>query len=1049
MKIILFCYSKILLRHFNCLFLLLFLGGNLYSQTRITTELLPDEQFIKFNKLTVNHGLSQNLVIFIHQDVQGFLWFGTAGGLDRFDGSDIKTYNNIKGLKNQPIYYYSVIENRDTIFWFATEYGLMHYNPITNLGQMYSPNKIIGLKDEVLDINHLTRLNYSTLLFGITGFGLFRFNEITKNFSFIYEIKSTLTDNSIDDIIGIIPSSAGNTIVITKKQIISYNLSSGEMKKIFTFPPSIIVTSVLDKRNSDLILMGTTQGIWEINKNNIANENIVLTRFNLLPSSLKILVTTTITALFQDSNGTLWIGTDNFAAAIYKNNLGIIYRNIPYDESSISSGSVKCFFEDNSKNLWISLHDNGLCKTDLKKRKFNTIFDHAGYTELFYGKPIQSIKVDKKDKLWVSNRDLNHIDFSSNNISRYILNLNNSPKEMSNNIKKIFSISDSLLCFINKGNLYLFNTVTAIAKKIKIDNLPDGGIYNSYLRNRTKTIVCATKDSLFEIDPLKNSFLKSIINFSLKPDNKENLLVNVIKENTDGNLWIGTSNGLVNWDENNVTLKFISITSNDSITIPNPTILSLAFSKNNTLWIGTASGLFKYDIVNHIMRGFYIKDGLPNQKIWSIIVDKKNRVWATSNRGLSCLEEQTDGKFKIRNYSIEDGLPSNEFNMNVVDSDSKGNLFFGNGNGLIYFHPDSIEQNQNTSSIVLTGFSYYGVPTTTQKEISYITTLDIPYDKKVFSLKYALLDYTNTTRNSFMYKLQGHDDNWIDAGTKKEAFFTNLDPGKYELIIKAANNDGIWSEHILKINLNIVPPFWMTSWFRGLIIVLVFLVIAGIVRYIEYRKIRRQIEELERKNAVERERSRISKDMHDEIGASLTKISLLGNIASSNVNNSESEKILNRINDSVNETIEKLDEIVWTVNPSNDNLKNLTAYILEYAEKFFEDSNINCRFIFPDNIPDINLTAEIRHNIFLASKEALNNILKYSEAKLCIITLIVGNLSFTFSFKDNGKGFDVNSIPQTSNGIKYMKERIESIGGEFTLTSKNGEGTEIHFSIRI
>ena len=187
--------------------------------------------------------------------------------------------------------------------------------------------------------------------------------------------------------------------------------------------------------------------------------------------------------------------------------------------------------------------------------------------------------------------------------------------------------------------------------------------------------------------------------------------------------------------------------------------------------------------------------------------------------------------------------------------------------------------------------------------------------------------------------------------------------------------------------------------------------------------------------------------MHDEIGANLTRISLLSGIINSQADEEKNTASLNQITDSVHETIEKLDEIVWAVNPSNDNLKKLTDYISEYAENYFEASEIQCRFSFPESIPEINLSSEKRHNLFLVIKEALNNVLKYSQAKRITISLDVGLSFFKITIKDDGKGFCPERISTTSNGIKNMKERMDLIGGKFEMKSKIGEGTEISIKI--
>ncbi len=211
------------------------------------------------------------------------------------------------------------------------------------------------------------------------------------------------------------------------------------------------------------------------------------------------------------------------------------------------------------------------------------------------------------------------------------------------------------------------------------------------------------------------------------------------------------------------------------------------------------------------------------------------------------------------------------------------------------------------------------------------------------------------------------------------------------------------------------------------------------------------IRELKRDEMINNERLRISKDMHDEIGANLTRISLMGEIINARKNVESKEKIANQCSSVIKETIEKLDEIVWAINPLNDNLRNFIAYIVEYSEEFFGSSEIKCRYNIPQSVPEIFLSSEKRHNLFLVVKEAMNNIQKYSKADCVNFSLILNEASYLKSFKfiikDDGKGFDINSVAVTSNGLRNMEERIAAADGRFEIKTEPGAGTEISFTI--
>ncbi len=1022
----------------NIIFIVLIVVS--FCNAQLKSPLLPTEQFRSFHKLTVDDGLSQNLVLFIHQDRQGFLWFGSAGGLDRFDGIEFKTYRNIKGLNKQPVYFFSCIENADSTFWISTESGLMLFNPITVTAEMFIPSttQTEGLGSKA--IYQLTKINDSTLLLGITGKGLFKFDINTKKFFFVYNINSVI-GRAVTDITAIIPLDKNTVLVITYNQVLLYNNNSQTIKLLAEFLDGILSNCAWFNKETGSILIGTTNGVFEF-QNNILSSIVFPEMQDLKHESVSV------RAIHIDSKGTLWIGTENEVIAIDNDKTkSVLYKHNLSDPSSILPGTVLGFFEDRSENLWISIQDRGVCRVDLKKQKFYTITNHPGYPKQLEGEIVRDIYIDNKENLWVTGNGITFIDQLNNEVEFHSSSSKNNLYAY--DTRQVYSLKDNLLVILANKKIYIYNTLTSEAKELRIDGVAINNVYRAFVRSRTGNLLCVTQESIFEIDAVQKRFTKTLLKFSEQSFIPSIAVVDDIIEDAKGNVWIGTSHGLLYWNELQNSFQFFSDTSKHTIILPEPTITSLALSDEEILWIGTMAGLYKYDLRKQTIKGYHVKDGLPNDKIWSVAVDKKGRIWATSNRGLIRLQELPDGKLLIRSYTIDDGLPSNEFNMAVVATDSKGAFYFGTPNGVIYFHPDSVADNPNISPIVITDFKINGVSIPTENEISFTKVIQIPFEKKVFSLRYASLDFTDPLRNHYQYKLDGYDDHWIEAGIRREAIYTNLDPGKYTLLIKATNNDGVWNEKPFSIIIEIIPPFWMTWWFRLIILLCAVLSIGGTVRYLELKKIKQKIKKLEEKQALEKERTRIARDMHDEIGANLTRISLLSGIINSQSDKKKNDASLNQITHSINETIEKLDEIVWAVNPSNDNLKNLAGYIIEYAEIFFEVSEIKCRFNLPDIIDEINLSSEKRHHLFLVVKEALNNVLKYSQAKRVTISLFIESSFFTFTIKDDGKGFCPDSISSTSNGIKNMKERISLIEGEFKLISEVGEGTEIRLKIFI
>ena len=250
--------------------------------------------------------------------------------------------------------------------------------------------------------------------------------------------------------------------------------------------------------------------------------------------------------------------------------------------------------------------------------------------------------------------------------------------------------------------------------------------------------------------------------------------------------------------------------------------------------------------------------------------------------------------------------------------------------------------------------------------------------------------------------MEGVDKDWVYSGTRRYASYPNLDPGKYIFRVKGSNNDGVWNEAGTSIAIIISPPWWGTWWFR-IIPFLLIVSVGGTVRYVEMKKIKRKIEMLEQERALERERTRISRDMHDEVGSSLSEIAILSELAKKKPE--EAEQRVQEISERAAEIIDSVSEIVWAMNPQNDKLDNLIAHTRRFSVKYLGLANINCQFIAPEIIPSYPLSAELRRNIFLVVKEVLHNIVKHSCASEVSFIIELFNHQLNIKIEDNGKGF--------------------------------------------
>jgi signal transduction histidine kinase len=313
-------------------------------------------------------------------------------------------------------------------------------------------------------------------------------------------------------------------------------------------------------------------------------------------------------------------------------------------------------------------------------------------------------------------------------------------------------------------------------------------------------------------------------------------------------------------------------------------------------------------------------------------------------------------------------------------------------------------------------------------------------------------------RVRFRHRLEGFDADWTDAGPSRSAAYTKLAPGEYHFQVIASNNDGVWNETGHSWSFRVLAPFWKRAWFLSLAGIATAGGVGAMARFVSVRHLRRRLARLEEAHAVEKERMRIAQDMHDEIGGKLSRISFLSDMACQNVlPSSDAGKQMDQVSETARDVIRTVDEIVWAVSPRNDTLDSAIHYICRHAEEFFELTPIELQLELPGEVPALRLSAEVRHNVFCAVKEALHNVLKHAQASEVHIKFAVRPVEFEVTVTDNGCGFEVADVFKVSgngnpavhagDGLLNMRERLESVAGRCRIESAGGRGTTVVFVI--
>jgi signal transduction histidine kinase len=335
--------------------------------------------------------------------------------------------------------------------------------------------------------------------------------------------------------------------------------------------------------------------------------------------------------------------------------------------------------------------------------------------------------------------------------------------------------------------------------------------------------------------------------------------------------------------------------------------------------------------------------------------------------------------------------------------------------------------------------------------------LNITPGRHRYEFQFTGLSFAAPEKVRFRYRIEGLDTEWTEVQSPRRAYPSHIPPGDYRFQVRACNNDGVWNDTGATLAFTVLPAFWQTWWFRSAVALLGMLGAGAVAWFDTRRRMKRKVERLEREQAVERERARIAKDIHDDLGASLTRISLLSeSVPVEEAIPPHAAEALGGIFLATREMTQAMDEIVWAVNPRHDTLDSLASYLGHFAQDYLEPAAVRCRLNMPLQLPNWHLDAEVRHNLFLAFKESLNNIVRHAAATEVQVSLALGTNTFTIAVEDNGKGFDLHTLQENCgaggqsvhhNGLVNMRQRLSQIGGRCDINTTAGRGTRVEFLV--
>jgi ligand-binding sensor domain-containing protein/signal transduction histidine kinase len=783
---------------------------------------------LRFDRISIEQGLSQSSVHVAFQDSRGFMWFGTQDGLNRYDGYTFKTFKPDPDVSTSlsDRWITSIVEDKDGYMWVATgQGGLNRYDPHTEEFKRYKHD---AQDPRSLSDNHVNvvYLDKDGKLWVGTQSGLDTLDRGAD--TFIHYVSSPSQQEGITgkSITAILQDSRGNLWIGTRAG--GLNRFDQQSNQFTPYQSSPQINNTISNDSITALTEGPNNTIWVGTQNGLNRFEPETGNFERYFHSNKkedSISHDSITALHVDSTGNLWVGTRNGLDRLTGGGTSFVhYRNDPTFIKSLSMDQILSIYEDRGGVLWFGTNGGGVNKYDRMRDDFAYYRHDPNNINSLSSNFISSILVDSEGFVWVGtfNDGLNRLTRSTNQVIHFRHSDSKPNGISSDEIISLAEDQDGIL-WVGTGNgLDRFDRTTLAIKHFlrKPDNptsLSANRVYKVYVDSQNNVWV-GTAAGLDRLDRSTNTFVR----YSPQVENPTSIsgaYVNSILEDSQGMFWVGTyDSGLNRFDPK--TGKFIRYRNNpqDKTSISNDSILSIYEDTKGRIWIGTfGGGLNLYDPKADSFSYYLEKDGLANGVVYGILEDPRGNLWLSTNFGISRFNPETE---VFRNFDEGDGLQSNEFNSYSYTKGKDGEFYFGGIDGLTVFQPVHISDSPYVPQVTLTSLTQDDKSIIVNSSVETVDGFTLQWPQNSFEFEFAALSYNQPNKNQYAYKLEGFDTNWHLIGTKRNGRYTNLPGGQYTLLLKSTNSDGVWSQSAKQIHVQVIPPFWQTPVFQVLIVVL-------------------------------------------------------------------------------------------------------------------------------------------------------------------------------------------------------------------------------------
>lgn len=1026
------------------------------------------------------------------QDPKGFIWFGGEHGLARYDGHDIKIYQHDptkpNSLTSNAIW--DITFDHDGVLWLATDAGLGRYNPATDdftsfRSRGFDMNTITGDSVRSLAVDQ-----HNNLLIGTdNGFSILEperrhYHSFTNRDSDPFR----LPDASVH---AILPEDDGSIWLGTNKAgLLRLRLKPFTIEQFSHDPEQqhslsqSRITSILRDHQGDLWVASFGGGISRMN-----SDGKTFTHYRNDPDNPNSLGSNTVWNLLEDSDHNLWIATDHGGLARYNREADNFehLRHNPYDPQSLSSNNVRSIFEDSQGDLWVGTFPIGTNFFD----RSSTVFSHHTHIpqkpDSLSHATILTMEKSQFGHLWVGTEggidlfDLEH------KVSRRIVAKPGDKGRLQSNA--VLSLAEE-----PNGDLWVGTWSGGLHRR---DHQTGEFIHYPPIKDSPSSVNSAYIWSLL-IDShgylwigtetaglnryhfATQTFEQFPIEVPATAQSVSNAHIWTLLEDHNGFIWAGSTHGLNRYDPKTETFVHYFHEPDSPNSLSNNRIISLYEDKQHNLWIGTqGGGINILDETRNHFSHIGVNDGLPSGNVAAIIHDVDNNIWLTTDKGIAKINHERDVD-KI--YTQSHGLVGNNYNREAAYLHDNGELYLGSTNGISIFDPKELTESEVPPEIVLTELRIFNEPITATSDNSPLTnaindtrSITLNYEQRVFSVGFSALTYRSSHHNQYAYKLEGFDKEWIYSGNRHTASYTNISPGKYRLLIKAANAAGIWNEQPAGLDIHILPPLWRTWWAFTIYTAVFLSLLIGFYRYktkrvelIKEREVNAKLIKLDKmKDSF---LANTSHELRTPLNGIIGLAESLRDNASAQLPTAQAHQLDmiissgKRLSHLINDILDlsKLAEKRIELKTVPVDLRYQTDLVLALLAPLIDTKPIKLVNAIPTGLyavqADENRLQQILFNL-------IGNGIKYSDKGFVKIHAQQDSGYTTISVQDTGIGIaneDISTIFQsfcqiessddreyggTGLGLAITKQLVELHGGNINVMSRLGHGTTFYFTL--